>query len=266
MIQHQNGRETFINESNNAAFQIEALAGKLALVTGASSGIGQFIARGLDDAGARVIVQYHKNKAGAEALTASLKHEARSMQADLRNESDIRRLFTSLAAGEKADILINCAAEQTLIELNAMTMAEWQSMQSTNVDAVFLLSQLFAAQDNGGVIVNISSIEGSRPAVGHAHYSTSKAALEMLTKACAMEFGPSGIRVNAVAPGLIWREGIESGWPEGVNSWISAAPLGRLGQPGEIANAVVFLASDAACFITGAVLTVDGGMLVQPGW
>ena len=88
----------------------------------------------------------------------------------------------------------------------------------------------------------------------------------MLTKAAAFELGPSNIRVNAVAPGLIWRAGIEEAWPGGVNSWKERAPLRRLGHPDDVANAVLFLASDAASFITGSVLTVDGGMLTQPGW
>ena len=88
----------------------------------------------------------------------------------------------------------------------------------------------------------------------------------MLTKATALELGPGNVRVNAVAPGLIWRKGIDQGWPEGVASWKDKAPLGRLGMPEDVANAVLFLVSDASSFATGSVLTIDGGMLTQAGW
>ena len=88
----------------------------------------------------------------------------------------------------------------------------------------------------------------------------------MLTKSAALEFGPRGLRVNAIAPGLIWRDGIEEGWPEGVKAWNAAAPLGRLVQPDDIASAVVFLSSDAAASITGIVLTIDCGLSIKPGW
>ena len=129
-----------------------------------------------------------------------------------------------------------------------------------------MLIQKLAEQGSSAAVINISSIEGSRPAPGHGHYSTSKAALEMLTKSAALEFGPIGLRVNAIAPGLIWRDGIEEGWPEGVKAWNAAAPLGRLVQPDDIANAVVFLSSDAAASITGIVLTIDCGLSIKPGW
>jgi NAD(P)-dependent dehydrogenase (short-subunit alcohol dehydrogenase family) len=115
-------------------------------------------------------------------------------------------------------------------------------------------------------VVNIASIEALQPATGHSHYATSKAALLMLTRAAALELGPLGIRVNAISPGLIGREGIETGWPEGVASWRAAAPLGRLGTPDDIADAALFLASDAARWITGANLVVDGGVSSNSTW
>src|SRR5690606_36155091 len=118
----------------------------------------------------------------------------------------------------------------------------------------------------GGAVVNIASIEGRQPAPGHAHYAASKAALLMFTKAAALELGSLGIRVNAVSPGLVHREGIEEAWPEGVERWQSAAPLKRLGQPADIADAALFLASDAARWITGAELVVDGGVSTRPTW
>ena len=247
--------------------QLLSLIGKHALVTGASSGIGAYIAATLDAAGANITVHYNHNQTGADQVVHSLTNKGQAIQADLKSRVAVNALFNrAIEALGPVSILVNCAAEQTLSPLKDMSLESWSDMQQTNVEAVFQMSQLFAAQNQPGAIVNISSIEGSRPAYGHAHYSTSKAALEMLTKATAFELGPSNIRVNAVAPGLIWRAGIEEAWPEGVNRWKERAPLRRLGHPNDVANAVLFLASDAASFVTGSVLTVDGGMLTQPGW
>ena len=118
----------------------------------------------------------------------------------------------------------------------------------------------------GGAICNVSSIEGIQPAAGHAHYSAAKAGVIMHTRAAALELGSSGIRVNAVAPGLIAREGIGEQWPEGVRRWEESCPLGRLGDPTDVADAVLFLCSSAARWITGAVLAVDGGVLTATTW
>ena len=247
--------------------QLLSLTGKHALVSGASSGIGAYIAATLDAAGAHVTVHYNHNRIGADRVVSNLTNTGQAIQADLKSREAINSLFKlAIEALGPVSILVNCAAEQTLFPLKDISLESWSNTLQTNVDAVFQLIQLFAAQNQPGAIVNISSIEGSRPANGHSHYSTSKAALEMLTKAAALELGPGNIRVNAVAPGLIWRDGIEQDWPEGVNSWKEHAPLRRLGLPQDVANAVLFLASDASSFITGSVLSVDGGMLTQPGW
>src|SRR4029079_17894897 len=109
-------------------------------------------------------------------------------------------------------------------------------------------------QGNGGAIVNITSIEAESPAAGHSHYNAAKAGVLMYTRAAALELAAHGIRVNAVAPGLIWREGIEEAWPDGVARWKRAAPLGRLGRAEDVADACLFLASPAARWITGASL------------
>ncbi len=244
-----------------------SLEGQVALVTGASSGIGPYIARRLDEQGARLVLHYHQNEKGVRSVQDALSNDSLALRADLGDETAAEDMMKrALEHFGQLSILVNCAAEQTLFPLAAMTMEQWSSMQKTNVDAVFLLSQLFVRQADVASIVNISSIEGSRPARGHGHYSTSKAALEMLTRACALEFGERGVRINAVAPGLIRRPDIETDWPEGVASWCAAAPLGRLGEPDDIADAVLFLCSKASKFITGTVLTVDGGMSIQPGW
>jgi len=117
-----------------------------------------------------------------------------------------------------------------------------------------------------GAIVNVASIEGSDPAVGHAHYATSKAGVLMFTRAAALEYGEYSIRVNAVSPGLIRRERIETGWPDGVKRWKSKAPLQRLGEAADVADAVLFLLSPAARWISGANLVVDGGMSAVSRW
>ena len=129
--------------------------------------------------------------------------------------------------------------------------------------AVDGLSQVKGSYTTGS---SISSIEGSRPAAGHSHYATSKSALIMATRAAALELGAHGIRVNSVSPGLVNREGLGDDWPEGVERWRRAAPLGRLGEPEDIADAVAFLVSPAAGWITGHDLVIDGGMSAVPGW
>lgn len=242
-----------------------SLENRRALVTGASSGLGPAIAAALDNAGASVVVHYHQNREGAETLASSLGNASAIVQADLGNASQIDVMFNEAAP---VDILVNCAAveSQDISDLTDMDFERWQHTMSANVSAPFLLMKKFANQGKAGSVVNISSIEGSRPAPGHGHYSTSKAALEMLTRAAALEFGAMGIRVTAIAPGLIWRDGIEEGWPEGVNTWKERAPLGNLVDPTHIAEAVVFLASDASGSTSGSVLTIDCGLSARPGW
>ena len=242
-----------------------SLDGKRALVTGASSGLGPIIAPALDAAGASVGIHYHQNLEGAESLAATLTNPTTLLQADLSQSESVASLFEAAAP---VNILVNCAAtdSQKVEDLDKLDSERRRNTLQTNVEAPLVLIQKLAKQCPAASVINISSIEGSRPAPGHGHYSTSKAALEMLTKSAALEFGPIGLRVNAIAPGLIWRDGIEEGWPEGVKAWNAAAPLGRLVQPDDIANAVVFLSSDAAASITGIVLTIDCGLSIKPGW
>ncbi|MEM7002176.1 MAG: SDR family oxidoreductase [Pseudomonadota bacterium] len=247
----------------------ELLSGQTALVTGASSGLGPHIVRCLDAAGARVAIHYHQQAAAAEQLAGQLQHQAICIQADLNHDAQVDALFNQASeALQGLTILVNCAAvaSQSLADLADLSSAVWAATMQANVTAPMRLTQLLAMQAIPAAVINISSIEATRPAPGHAHYATSKAALEMLTKAAALEYGPQGVRVNAIAPGLIQRPGIEDAWPEGVQRWQAAAPLGRLVDPEEIAHAAVYLASTQASCVTGQVLTIDCGLAASPAW
>lgn len=237
------------------------LTGRRALVTGASGGIGAGIATRLAEAGAEVVAHYRSDADGAAAVGAHTVH------AELDAPDFAPAL---LAAAGPLDIVVHNAADQHLASLQASDDATWQRMLDTNVRAVAALTR-HAAQawiDRGrpGAVVAICSIEGLQPAPDHGAYAASKAALAMWVRAAAGEYGRHGIRVNAVSPGLIGRPGLGDAWPEGVARWHAAAPLARLGTPTDVANAVAFLASDLAAWITGANLVVDGGVLCRPTW
>ena len=255
---------------------VDILAGKTALVTGAGGGIGHQIALTLAGAGANIALHYNHTKPLQTVKKIELNNRGGTsccfVQADFNNTNFAIALLDEVeAAIATPDILINCAASQDVATLQHMSDLDFSQLMKTNVNALFSLSNHFVKrlssnQTTSSAIINISSIEASRPLVGHAHYATSKAAVEMLTKTMALEYGSKGLRVNAVAPGLIEREGIGENWTEGVKNWEEHCPLGRMGTPDDVAQAVLFLASPASKFITGAVLTVDGGMSVTPGW
>jgi len=250
------------------------LSGRTAIVTGASGGIGSGIARRFAEAGANVVCHYQTNGEAAVKLVAAIEKaggKAVAIQADVSTgEGAAKLVAATIAQFGSLDILINNAGQQPVKPLPDVTEAEWSAMMAANVAGPFLLAKAMVEHlrqaSKGGSIVNIASIEGHNPAPAHGHYATSKAALLMFTKAAALEFGPFGIRVNSVCPGLIHRDGIEAGWPEGVQRWKDAAALKRLGQPDDIADACLFLASDAARWITGADLVVDGGVTARPTW
>jgi NAD(P)-dependent dehydrogenase (short-subunit alcohol dehydrogenase family) len=244
------------------------LSGQVALVTGAGSGFGRSIARRFAAAGARVAVHYRRSRAGAEEVVREIRAaggEARAVAGDLTREGEANRVVeeTSLGFG-RLDLLVNNAGAYPLVGLLEMSAAQWDEVLAANLKSALLCLQAAGRRmtaSGGGAIVNVTSIQAFRPALGLAHYSAAKAGLEMLTRSAAVELGPVGIRVNAVAPGVTWREGIESAWPEGVARYRAAAPLGRIGQPEDVADACLFLASPAARFITGVSLAVDGGLL-----
>ncbi len=238
------------------------ISGETVLVTGASGNIGHGIARRLAEAGARVVVHYHRDEASAAALGAEL--GAAAVQADLADAGSVAAMFAASAA----TLLVNNAGVQPVQPLDGMGIDAWRAVLRTNLDGPFLLVQQAARAwgGRGGAIVNVASLEGSDPAAGHAHYATSKAGLVMFTRAAALEYGSQGIRVNCVSPGLVERDGLADDWPDGVARWLERAPLGRLGTPNDVADAVLFLLSPAARWISGANLAVDGGMSAQSRW
>jgi NAD(P)-dependent dehydrogenase (short-subunit alcohol dehydrogenase family) len=245
------------------------LSGKVAVVTGASRGIGSAIASRFAAAGAAVVVHYREHEAEARALAAGLERagaRAVALGADLRALAEVETLFRDAASdiGE-VDVLVNNAGSYPLDQLVDVTPEDWKTVVETNLLSVHLATQAAArrliARGAEGAVVNVASIEGLQPAPEHSHYAAAKSGVLAYTRSAALELGPHGIRVNAVSPGLIWREGIEEAWPEGVASFISRAPLGRLGRPEEVAEACLFLASPRASFVTGANLVIDGGIL-----
>ena len=239
------------------------LAGETVLVTGASGNIGRAIARRLDEAGARIVLHCFRNRERAAEAAAGLRG-ASVVAADLCDAEAVAAMIADAAP----TMLVNNAAAQPVQPLADMRFDEWNEVMNTNLDGAFLVMQHAARAwgSAGGTVVNVASIEGLDPAIGHAHYATSKAGLIMLTRAAAAEYGGQGIRVNSVSPGLIDRDGLADDWPDGVSRWLQKAPLGRLGTPNDVADAVLFLLSPAARWISGTNLVVDGGMSAQNRW
>jgi NAD(P)-dependent dehydrogenase (short-subunit alcohol dehydrogenase family) len=249
------------------------LTGQVALVTGAGGGIGRAIARRFAEAGARVAVHYRGSREGAAAVVRGIADaggEARAFAADLTAAGEAERLTGDVvSAFGRLDVLVNNAGAYPVVGLLETTPAQWDETQAANLRAALVCLQAAGrrmAVRGSGAIVNVTSIQAFAPAPGLAHYSAAKAGLELLTRSAALELGPSGVRVNAVAPGLIWREGIETAWPEGVARYVARAPLGRIGRPEEVADACLLLASPATRFVTGTTLVVDGGVLAAPAF
>ena len=245
------------------------LSGMVVAVTGAGGGIGRGIARRFSEAGASVVA--HTRTTDLEPLLESLPGPAAEVAADLRSPEGPRHVVeAAVASFGRLDALVNNAGVFSGASMAEMTDGEWQEMLDVNLTAVHRLTQAAAThlmtRGAPGSIVHIASIEGSQPAAFHGHYSVSKAGVIMHARSAALEFGAHGIRVNTVSPGLIHRPGIEEQWPEGVARWRAAAPLERLGDPEDVADACLFLASPLARWITGANLVVDGGVLAHPTW
>ncbi len=248
-----------------------SLNGKVAIVTGGSRGIGRSIAVALAEAGADVCVAARKPEALEETL-AAIKPTGRKAIAVPTNVRDVAALQhlvdeTKAQLG-RIDILVNNAATNPVFGPVAnLDERAWDAIMNTNVKSAFFLSKMvreaIREHGQGGSIINVSSTGGLRASTGLGGYSVSKAALIMLTQVCAKEWGPDGIRVNAIAPGLIKTEFSRALWENEaiLKNSLTQSPLRRIGDPDEMAGAVVYFASAASSFTTGQTLVLDGGGL-----
>jgi 3-oxoacyl-[acyl-carrier protein] reductase len=246
----------------------QKLAGKVAVVTGASKGIGASIAKHLASEGAAVVVNYSTSKDGAERVVSEITKgggRATAVQADVSKQKEIERLFveTQKAFG-KLDILINNAGIYEFSPLGGITEDHFNKQFDLNVLGLILASQEAVKHFNpaGGSIVNISSIVSTLCPANSSVYSATKAAVDSLTRSLAKELGPRNIRVNAINPGMVKTEGwYAAGFAESeVRKQVEAqTPLGRLGNPEDIAPAAVFFASSDSAWISGETLRIAGG-------
>jgi 3-oxoacyl-[acyl-carrier protein] reductase len=245
------------------------LSGKVAVVTGASKGIGAEIARQLAADGAAVVVNYSSSKEGAEKVVAEIKKQggkAVAVKANLANAAEVEGLFTETKKHfDRLDILVNNAGIYEFSPLESITPEHFHKQFNLNVLGLVLATQQAAKHfgSAGGSVVNVSSVVATLAPPNTSVYSATKAAVNAITRSLAQELGPRKIRVNAVNPGMVETEGTHSaGITESdFRTQVEAqTPLGRIGQVGDIAPAVVFLASDDAAWITGETLYISGGL------
>jgi len=248
----------------------KTLENKVALVTGASKGIGAEVARQLADAGAAVVVNYASDKAGAERVVTAIKAKggkAVAVQADVGKPAEVKRLFaeSDKAFGGQLDVLVNNAGVYGFAPLSEVTPESFHKHFDLNVLGLILASQEAAKRfgDGGGSIVNVSSLVSIKGFPGSSVYSATKAAVDSVTRVLAAELGPRKVRVNAVNPGVVITEGTHAAGFVGGDfekAYVSSTALGRAGQPGDIASVVVFLASPASGWLTGETLFATGGV------
>jgi NAD(P)-dependent dehydrogenase (short-subunit alcohol dehydrogenase family) len=245
-----------------------SLHGRVALVTGASRGIGSAIANALAEQGAQVVLSSRKQadlEAEAERINASFPEKALAIAAHAGKAEDLRRLVGEVMDRfSRIDILVNNAATNPYFgPLLGADLGAWDKTFEVNLRGIFVLTKLVyeaSMEKRGGSIVNVASVGGLRPGLGLGVYNVTKAGVIMLTRQLARELGGS-VRVNAVAPGLVKTRFAEALWGnEAILERVLASnPMGRIGLPDEIAGAVAFLVSDAASYVNGEVLVIDGG-------
>jgi 3-oxoacyl-[acyl-carrier protein] reductase len=244
------------------------LIGKVAVVTGASKGIGAAIAQELAKDGASVIVNYASSAPGAEAVVSKIKaggSKAKAVRADVSKPNEATQLIdAAVSEFGRFDILVNNAAVYEFLPLEQITEAHFDRMFDLNVKGLLFATQaaVGAMGEQGGAIINIGSMASLNSPPGGAVYSASKAALDAITRSVAAELGPRKILVNAVLPGPVETEGAQSmaDWEQFKSMLLPRTPLGRIGQPHDIATVVSFLASEDAGWITGQIIPVAGGL------
>jgi 3-oxoacyl-[acyl-carrier protein] reductase len=244
------------------------LSGKVAVVTGASKGIGASIALQLAAAGATVVVNYASGREGADRVVEQIVKEggrAIAVKGDVSKIADVDQLFaeTKFAFGQ-VDILVNNAGVYAFAPLEQITEEHFHRHFDINVLGLLLATQKAVAQfdDRGGVIINVGSLVSTLPMANAAVYSATKAAVDAVTRSLAKELGPRRIRVNSLNPGAVNTEGSRAGGIIGSDfekQIVSETPLGRIGQPDDIGRVAVFLASDDSGWITGEAVAVAGG-------
>jgi 3-oxoacyl-[acyl-carrier protein] reductase len=247
----------------------QKLAGKVAIVTGASKGIGASIAKHLAAEGASIVVNYASSKTGADKVVAEITSaggKAVAVQGDVSKKADIDRLFTETKKSYgQLDVLVNNAGVYEFAPLEQITEEHFHKQFNLNVLGLILTTQeaLKYFPATGGSIINISSVVGVNPLPNAAVYSATKAAVDAVTKSLAKELGPKKIRVNSINPGMVETEGVhaagflETEFPKQV---VSQTPLGRIGQPQDIGKVATFFASDDSGWVTGETLLISGGM------
>ncbi|HWX17967.1 MAG TPA: glucose 1-dehydrogenase [Chthoniobacterales bacterium] len=247
----------------------QKLAGKVAVVTGAAKGIGADIARHLAAAGAEVVVNYARSKQDADRVVDEIAKsggKAIAVQGDVAKKSDIERIFAETKkAFDRLDVLVNNAAVYRLDPLELITEEEFHREFNTNVLGLILATQeaLKYFSKDGGSVINISSLATSLTPPATAVYTGTKGAVDAITRALAKELGPKNIRVNAINPGTVETEGYRDiGMPgsDFEKQAIAQTPLGRVGQPRDIAPVAVFLASSESGWVTGETIRVAGGL------
>jgi 3-oxoacyl-[acyl-carrier protein] reductase len=249
------------------------LTGRVALVTGASSGIGAATARALAAAGARVAIGYHANAEGAAGVRAAIAAaggEAIVTRADMREVDAVRQMATEVADRlGPIDVLVNNAGSLVgRFPIRDLTEAAWDEILDLNLKSAVFCTQAVSASmiaRRRGAIVNVGSVAGHNGGgPGAGPYAAAKAALAAFTKSLAKELGPHGVRANALAPGVIDTPFHETfSTPEMMANFVKMIPLGRVGTPDECAAAILFLASEAASYVTGETLEINGGLLMR---
>ena len=261
----------------------DALKGQRALVTGGSSGIGAAVCRALAAAGARVVVNYLFAREAAERLVNEIAADggaAMAIQADVSKEEDVKRIFGEMIdAWGSIEILVANAGIQRDAPFHEMTLDQWNMVMAVNLTGQFLCAREAVREFTrrgvipevsraAGKIISMSSVHDIIPWAGHVNYAASKSGLLMFIKSLAQEVAHQRIRVNAISPGAIRTEINRTAWetPEAEAELLRLIPYERVGDPMDIGQAAVWLASDASDYVTGTTLYVDGGMTLYPGF